>query len=459
MNKLLIGCMVAMVAAGCCDCSKKTARKPVKDVKFVVLDPGHFHAALVLNRSYDGVEKDVRVFAPEGPDVAAHKKLVDAFNSREKDPTSWNEVIYTGADYLEKALASDDKASSVVVLAGKNDKKADYYLAAIKAGFNVLSDKPMAITPDAFAKLQEAARLADQKGLYFGDIMTERNEITTILQRALVAAKDLYGEQEKGTPDDPAVTKLSVHHFCKLVNGKPLQRPGWYYDTDQQGEAIVDVTTHLVDLVQWETFPGETLSFSDVKMIKARTWATPISAADYKTSTGLDTWPDYLKKSVDAKNVLQCKANGEFTYALKGVNAKVSVEWHFMAPAGTGDTHYSVMRGTKSEIVIRQGADEGYKPRVYVRPRPGQDKAALEKALAAAVAEFNKKYPGVGYKADAEGWTMDIPPKYEIGHEAHFSQVMNMYLGWMHSGEQSADYLPNMLVKYHTLVEAWKASR
>ena len=106
------------------------------------------------------------------------------------------------------------------------------------------------------------------------------NEITTILQRALVAAKDLYGEQEKGTPDDPAVTKVSVHHFCKLVNGKPLRRPGWYYDTKQQGEAIVDVTTHLTDLVQWELFPGDTLKRADVKMLTARTWATPITAAE-----------------------------------------------------------------------------------------------------------------------------------------------------------------------------------
>ena len=462
MKTAMIAMAAAAMVAGCCDCAnsaKKAERKPVKDVKFIELDPGHFHAALVLNRSYDGVVKDVRVFAPKGPDVEAHQKLVQAFNTREKNPTAWNEIVYTGDDYLQKALVSEDKVSSVVVLAGKNDKKADYYLEAIKAGFNVLSDKPMAITPDAFAKLQEAAKLADEKGLYFGDIMTERNEITTILQRALVAAKDLYGEQEKGTPDDPAVTKVSVHHFCKLVNGKPLQRPGWYYDTDQQGEAIVDVTTHLTDLVQWETFPGQTLAFSDVKMIKARTWPTPISAADYKTSTGLDKWPDFLKKDVDKDNVLQCKANGEFTYALKGVHAKVSVEWHFMPPAGTGDTHYSLMRGTKSEIIIRQGKDEGYKPRVYVKPRAGQDRAALEKALAAAVAEFNKTYPGVSFKATSEGWTMDVPQKYEIGHEAHFSQVMNMYLGWMHSGKQPADYLPNMLVKYYTLAEAWKASR
>jgi predicted dehydrogenase len=450
---------VAAVAAGCCKECQKVARKPVQDVKLIELDPGHFHAALVLNRSYEGVSKDVRVFAPKGPDLEAHQKLVTAFNTREKDPTAWNEIVYTGDDYLAKALAADAKESSVVVLAGKNNLKADYYLAAVKAGFNVLSDKPMAITPDAFAKFEEAAAIAEKKGLYFADIMTERNEITTILQRALVAAKDLYGEQEKGTPEDPAVTKVSVHHFCKLVNGKPLQRPGWYYDTDQQGEAIVDVTTHLTDLVQWETFPGQILSKSDVKMCSARVWPTPITAADYEKSTGLKTWPEFLKKDVDKNNVLQCKANGEFTYALKGVHAKVSVEWHFMPPPGTGDTHYSLMRGTKAEIVIRQGKEEGFKPKVYVLPRKGQDKAALEKALAAAVAEFNKTYPGVAFKPQGEGWIMDVPQKYEIGHEAHFSQVMQMYLGWMKKGEQPADYLPNMIVKYYTLTEAWKASR
>ena len=75
------------------------------------------------------------------------------------------------------------------------------------------------------------------------------------------------------------------------------------------------------------------------------------------------------------------------------------------------------------------------------------------------MAEFNKTYPGVEFKAEGDGWTMVVPQKYEIGHEAHFSQVMSMYLGWMKKGEQPADYLPNMLVKYYTLAEAWKASR
>ena len=131
MRNVMIAMAAAAVAAGCCDnCCKPAARKPVTEVSFVEVDPGHFHAALVLNRNYAGVSKNVAVFAPKGPDVEAHKKLVDAFNTREKDPTSWKETVYTGDDYLEKALAVKDPGSKVVVLAGKNNKKADYYLAS-----------------------------------------------------------------------------------------------------------------------------------------------------------------------------------------------------------------------------------------------------------------------------------------------------------------------------------------
>ena len=96
---MIIGTMAA-VAAGCCNECGKVPRKPVQNVKFIELDPGHFHAALVLNRSYEGVSKDVRVFAPKGPDVEAHQKLVTAFTTREKDPTAWNEIVYTGDDFV-----------------------------------------------------------------------------------------------------------------------------------------------------------------------------------------------------------------------------------------------------------------------------------------------------------------------------------------------------------------------
>ena len=438
-------------------------------IQFITLDPGHFHAALVQNRTYEGVSPEVLVYAPEGADLKSHLALIDQFNTRESNPTAWKEIVYTGDDFLKKFIADAAKrpaaenASKIVILAGRNNVKPDYYLAAADAGLNVLSDKPMAITAWDYMKLCDAAAVAKEEGRLFADIMTERSEITTILQRELSRRGGVYGQQEVGTPDDPAVTKISVHHFCKLVNGKPLRRPGWYYDTKQQGEAIVDVTTHLTDLVQWEVFPDVTLKRSDVNMLAARTWATPITAADYAKSTGLKEWPAFLKASVDTNNVLQCKANGEFTYTLKGVHAKVAVEWHFMPPEGGGDTHYSLMRGSNAELIIKQGVEQGFKPVLYVKLRPGADEAKTGAALEAALAEIGVKYPGVK-AVPAEGvegatWKIDVPKVYDIGHEAHFSQVMQQFLSWMKAGQMPEQERRNLLVKYYTLAEAWKMSR
>ena len=55
-------------------------------------------------------------------------------------------------------------------------------------------------------------------------------------------------------------------------------------------------------------------------------------------------------------------------------------------------------------------------------------------------------------------WRIAYPKAYDIGHEAHFSQVVRTYLDWMNAGKEDPDYIDNMLVKYHTIAEAWKLS-
>jgi len=428
-------------------------------VKLITLDPGHFHAALVQKRMYPGVASKVHIYAPEGNDLKMHMDRINGFNTRADAPTKWESDVYTGPDFFEKMLK--DKAGNVVILAGNNARKTDYILKSVQAGYNVLADKPMAITPKDFELLKQAFAVAKEKGVLLYDIMTERYEITTQLQRELSRFPKVYGEQEKGTPEDPAVTKESVHHFCKLVAGKPLQRPPWYYDTTQQGEAIVDVNTHLTDLVQWETFPGVTLSPSDINVVQARVWTTPITLEQFKTSTSQTDWPDYLKKSLDAGGVLQCRANGEFTYSIKGVFAKVSVLWNFQPPAGAGDTHYSLMRGTRASLIIEQGEAEGYKPVLYVEPRRNTGVKAEEigKALAEAISTLNKTYPGVACEKHETGWRINIPASYAVGHESHFGQVTEKYLGFLKNHDMPEWEVPNMLVKYHTLMEAYKKSR
>ena len=424
--------------------------------RLITLDPGHFTAALVQKFMYPDVDPLVHVYAPGNDDLDEHLKRIERFNTRADQPTHWREKVYTGPDFVEKMLA--EKSGNVVVLAGNNTYKTEFILRSVQAGLNVLADKPMVITPDNFPRLQQAFAVAASNHVLLYDIMTERHEITTVLQRELAQQRALFGELVKGSSNEPAITKESVHHFSKIVAGASLKRPLWYFDVRQQGEGIVDVSTHLVDLIQWETFPERALSPADVSVLSARRWATPITQEQFKQVTGAENFPEFLKPDVK-DGVLQVYANGEFTYRLRGVYARVSVVWNFEAPPGAGDMHYSTMRGTKANLVIRQGAEQKFKPVLYVEKTGDVDEATFETALKVAIENMQGKYPGVGFRRDKDGWQVTVPEKYDVGHEAHFAQVTDNYLRYLRAGRLPDWEVPNMITKYATIMKAYELSR
>ncbi|MCY1721319.1 oxidoreductase [Prolixibacteraceae bacterium Z1-6] len=425
------------------------------EVKIMTLDPGHFHAALVQKSMYEQVDPVVYVFAPDGEDVVDHLKRIEGFNTRAENPTSWEEKVYKGDDFFEKMIS--EKPGNVMMTAGNNAKKTDYIYKTIDAGINVLADKPMVITPDEFPMLEKAFQLADEKGVLLYDIMTERHEITTMLQRELSQLPEVFGKLLVGSEEEPAITKESVHHFFKYVSGKALKRPAWFFDTAQQGEGIVDVNTHLVDLIQWEAFPEVILSKSDVEIVSARRWTTDLTPEMFKKVTYLDEYPEYLKKDVDG-DVLKVYSNGEINFKLKGIYAKASVIWNFQAPEGAADTHYSIMRGEKCNLVIEQGEKEGYKPKLYIESTAG-DVKEFAGSLYNAVEGLTANYPGIALeKISDKKWTLTIPDKYSVGHEAHFGQVTEKYLQYLIDGKLPEWEVPNMIVKYYTTTEGMKAA-
>jgi predicted dehydrogenase len=427
------------------------------EVKLMTLDPGHFHAALVQKTMYDMVSPVVHVYAPEGPELKSHMNLVESYNNRSDNPTSWESKIYTGADYFQKMLS--EKPGNVMVVAGNNAKKTDYILETVTEGIHVLADKPMVISPEDFIKLEQAFKVAEENGVMLYDIMTERYEITTILQREMSRIPEVFGSLQPGTPEEPAITKESIHHFSKIVSGSPLKRPAWFFDVKQQGEGIVDVTTHLVDLIQWEAFPDVILQKGDVEIVSARRWTTDLTRDMFNKVTQLEQYPEYLHKDVE-NDVLKVYSNGEINYRLKGIHAKVSVIWNFEAPQGTGDTHYSIMRGTGCDLEIRQGEQEKYTPTLYVTPANGQDLNIFASNLENAVTQkLAGLYPGVTLnKVEDKLWVVNIPAVHRVGHEAHFGQVTEKFLRYLASGQMPEWEVPNMIVKYYTTTEGIKAA-
>ena len=448
INKFLFAFVLLMIAS--CNPSTKEAKDSHGMVQLITLDPGHFHAALVQRSMYSGVDSIVHVYAPEGNDLQLHIDRINAFNARKDEPTHWKEDIYTGNDYFETMLA--EKKGNVVVLAGNNRKKTEYILRSLEAGLNVLADKPMAINSESFEMLKKTFETAKQKNLVLYDIMTERFEITSVLQRELSMIPGLFGTLDTGTADNPAVIMVSGHNFYKNVSGNIVVRPAWFMDASQQGEGIVDVTTHLVDLVQWECFPDQILDYNkDIIVDSARRWPTNMTTTQFKTITKLDYVPGYLDKNKKGDSLLQVWSNGEINYKIKGVHAKVSVVWEYQTASGN-DTHYSMMKGTKANLVIRQGAEEQYKPTLYIEPvHPDPAYKAL---LASQLVKLREKYPGLELTAAGNGMKFIIPEKFKEGHEQHFARVTENYLDYFKNHTMPVWEVPNMLAKYYTTSKA-----
>src|SRR5260221_10725957 len=425
-------------------------------VRLITLDPGHFHAALVQKSMYAGVDSVVYVYAPPGPDVESHLDKIKTYNTREKDPTHWTEKVYTGNDFLQRMLS--DKAGNTVVLAGNNREKTSYILQSLQAGFHVLADKPMVIDDRGFTTLIQAFDTAAAHKNILYDIMTERYEITSILQRELAMDSAVFGQLKKGSPTNPAVIGESIHRWYKYVSGNVLTRPAWFFDVSQQGEGIADVMTHLVDLLQWASYPDQVLDYTkDVKVNGAKHWTTDLTLSQFRTITKLNRFPDYLKDQLTQDTVLKVYANGQIDYQLRGVYARTIATWTYKAPAGADDTYSSLLRGSKANLLIRQDAEQQYHSTLYIEPL--RDDVAYLQILTQQFTLLQNKYPGISLKKEGKRWEVIVPDSYKEGHEAHFARVTEKFLGYVKNNNMPAWEVPGILAKYYTTTKGLELAR
>jgi len=462
MKLILFLFVILILASVACqpDRPSETGTEEPFEVRLINLNPGHFHAGLIHLHTYSQVDTAVHVYAPEGSELDAYLAMVERFNARSDNPTNWNPVVYTGDDYLDRML--EEKPGNVMVVAGNNARKIEYIKNAIDNGIHVLSDKPMIITPNQFPILKEALETADAQGLVVNDMMTERHEITSILQKELSQIPDLFGELLPGSASEPAIVKESVHFFYKTVAGAPLVRPAWFFDVNQQGESIVDVSTHLIDLIMWQGFPEDPIDYRNpddgVEVVNARVWETDLTRSQFERITNVPDFPDYLMESVRDDSVFTVTANGEFIFKVRDVYAKVSVLWGYTNPDG-GDTHYSIMRGSMANLIIRQDVEQNFVATLYAEPSGDSGDEEFEQALMAALDQLSDRFPGLSAELSEFGWKISIPGEYVETHEEHFTRVTQRYLEALSNGSLSEWERTNLLTKYFITTQAYELSR
>ncbi len=454
--KYLLPSVAALAVAGVLAAAQEAPR-PMPDVRLMTVDPGHFHAALVQKEMYPGVAPRVDIYAPLGSDLYEHLKRIDSFNRRGEHPTAWQTEIHASPDFFERMLR--EHPGNVVVLSGRNRGKIDRIAASVDSGLNVLADKPWILKSEDLPKVERVLAEADTRGTVAFDIMTERFEITTILQRALVGDHDTFGEMIKGTEAEPGVYMESVHNLMKVVAGAPNIRPAWFFDTSEQGEGFNDIGTHLVDLVQWTVFPDQPIDYrADVRVLAAQRWPTWIPEADFQRVTNEPRFPDTVKGSVkDGKLEYYC--NTLVSYALRGVHVKLNVIWDWEAPAGS-DTHFAFYRGTRARIEIRQTRADKYRPELYVIPVDAASKPAVLAAVRAKLQSLQQDYPGVTVEDRGAELHLNIPDAFRVGHEAHFAQVTTRFLHYLRDRKALPTWeRSNMIAKYFVTTTGTELSR
>lgn len=453
--------LTAAVAPTACTNGKKPERHTL-----VVLDPGHFHAALVQKTALPELNDTVYVYAPEGKELAQYLESIALYNTREVRPTSWVEVVYRGEDFLEKMLS--EKKGDLVVLAGRNRRKAEYLLAAVRNGMHVLADKPLAIDRNGYALIEEAYRLAARNRTVIYELMTERHDALNRVEKALLADPALFGRFLRDTEDAPAVSVESTHHFCKTVSGKPLRRPAWYYDVEEQGEGLADVTTHLVDLLFRDCFPGRRIRPEDQTLCRAGHSATVLSPEEFRLSTGERDFPPFLGKYL-REGKLEVFSNGEMVFALDSLHLRLKVTWNFRPPEGGGDLFSSVKKGTHATLFLKQDARTHFQRELYVCLPEGREASAenmgrLRKVLDRSLAAIRKAAPDLPVTAEPDPDCPDrlhllLPPENRPDHEAHFGLVVQAFLDCVDKGGLPAGEASNTLSKYHLLTEAVRMAR
>ena len=145
-------------------------------------------------------------------------------------------------------------------------------------------------------------------------------------------------------------------------------------------------------------------------------------------------------------------------YQVKDIWAKVSVTWDYRPPAGGGDTHYSVMRGSKCDLVIRQGADEKFLPTLYIEKIKGMTLTDFSTRLNEVLVSL--PYDSLkAEKFNSKTLKVIIPKKYRVSHEEHFAQVTARFLDYMKEGKLPDWEVPGMITKYYTTTSALKKAK
>jgi predicted dehydrogenase len=348
-----------------------------------------------------------------------------------------------------------EPSGNIVVVTSRNDVKIEYILSCLRAGQNVLVDKPWIIDGNDLASLEQAVNLAKEKRLVFFDGMTERFNVAYQIQRELVRDPGVFGQPITGTSAQPAVELQNLHSLVKFNREKVMVRPAWFLDIRKQGEAIADVGTHLIDLEMWTLFPDQAIDYRrDIKVLNATRSPTTLTLPQFQRLTNEKEWPTFLQPSV-RDNQLQYFCNNTASYTIRGIVAGISDRWEYESKGALSDSYLVVYRGTRATIRVRQSKLEKYVAEIDVIPNEEERPTAFAVALERKLKNLAGVYPNLSLHQSGRSIRVLIPDDLRARGGSTFGQLVEQFIEFVRHPKSFPSWeQPNLLAKYYITTTA-----
>ena len=247
--------------------------------------------------------------------LTSDPKVLDGFRER-----------FPGLAAVERDLLFDDRSIDIIVSAAIPRDRPGIAVRAMRAGKDVMVDKPGAISLE---QVDEIERVARETGRIFSICFSER-----FVVRACEVASRLVSEGAIGKVVQ--TVGLGPHRLNRGI------RPSWFFERDAFGGILTDIACHQID--QFMHFTGTT---------------DPAIVSSWTANHTLPDIPDF-------------EDYGEILLRSAGASGFIRVDWYTPDGLGAWGDGRLFLLGTDGYIELRKYID--------IAGRPGADHVLLVNA-------------------------------------------------------------------------------
>ena len=211
----------------------------------------------------------------------------------------------------------------------------------------------------------------------------------------------------------------------------------------------------MTDQAQWLLANEQTPDIGDDYVLRrVKRWATEVSRELFTESTGLGAFPDDLAEVVEG-GCLKLFCNGEIQYRLNGQLVRQTAVWGPREPAGSGDLHYSTVRGERGELQISHNALAGHEPELRVVPTGG---GLREADVQAAMESLQAEFAGLGVSRLGSDYSVHVPSAIRTSHESHFAMALEEFLDLVDRGGPVRELRTRIRARHTLLARAYRVA-